>query len=265
MTPGSFAVKSRVVIAVLLLVCLAEGALLLLLDRRSTWVESVHENPVERGRQIAERTGCFACHGPGGDQPIANPGATHGAVPGWGGGTWMLWSDDASDLRAWIVDGHPPGRAPDPGALISMPAYGSLLSDAEVDDLLAYVLSVAQFGRPEDPLAGRGRDTAQRLGCFGCHGPEGRGQIANPRSFRGYVPPWDGPDYAELVRDDDEFEQWVRNGVCDRLDNVATRAIFDRQSIRMPAYGDHVTDEQIEALLAYVAWMRNNPRAPGAR
>jgi len=52
-----------------------------------------------------------------------------------------------------------------------------------------------------------GKDAAWRLGCFGCHGPEGRGLLANPGSFTGYVPAWDGPDYAELVHDQQEFRQ----------------------------------------------------------
>jgi len=28
----------------------------------------------------------------------------------------------------------------------------------------------------------------------------------------------------------------------------------------MPAFGDTISDEEIDQLFAYVAWMRNNPR-----
>jgi len=260
-----FHLKSRIVIVVLVLVILVQAAFILFGIVRSGWRDSVHDNPIERGREVAERMGCFGCHGPGGESPSPNPGAAHGEVPRWGGGTWMMWNDNVADIRAWITDGHPPTRSPDRDALIPMPAYGPLLKDVELDDLVAYVLSVSRFGRPTDPEVVAGRETAARLGCFGCHGPEGRGQLSNPRSFRGYIPPWDGPDYPDLVRSDEEFRQWVRNGVCDRLDHPASRLFLDRQAIGMPAYGEHVSDEQLNALLAYVNWIQQNRRTPVLR
>ena len=205
--------------------------------------------------------GCFACHGPGGGQPIANPGARGGEVPGWTGGTWMMWNKTQDDLRAWIADGHPADRAPDPDALVHMPAYGARLSDRELDDLVAYVAAVSQFGPDPNEKVAAGKEAGWRLGCFGCHGPEGRGLLANPGSFTGYVPAWEGDDYSELVRDEAEFRQWVRKGVCDRLArNPAVREVLRRQAIPMPAFGDRVSDQELEALYAYVQWVRTTPR-----
>jgi mono/diheme cytochrome c family protein len=174
----------------------------------------------------------------------------------------MMFNEREEDVRGWILDGHPAGREPDAGALIAMPAYRGRLSTRELEDLVGYVLAVAQFGWPEDPQVAGGRDIAVRLGCFGCHGPEGRGLLANPGSFTGYVPPWDGNDYLELVRDAAEFRQWVRNGVADRLQaNPAARLFLDSQAIPMPAYGELVSDADLDALLAYVGWVRAHPRA----
>jgi len=219
---------------------------------------------VARGREVAERMGCFGCHGPGGERPIPNPGATGGAgeeVPRWGGGMWMMFNHEAADVRAWIRDGHPSGREPDEAALLQMPAYGDRLSEDEIDDLTAYVLAVSQFGWPEDPQVAAGREVAVRFGCFGCHGPEGRGLVANPGSLKGYVPPWDGDDYADLVRSDEELRQWVRNGISDRFRaNPAARRILATQALPMPAYGDLIDDEELDALAAYIDWVRANPR-----
>jgi mono/diheme cytochrome c family protein len=173
----------------------------------------------------------------------------------------MMYNSSEDDVRAWILDGHPPDRKPDAAALIPMPAYRGEVGEADLDDLVAYVLAVSQFGRPEDPEVAAGRRVASRNGCFGCHGPEGRGLIENPLSFKGYIPAWDGSDYLELVANADEFRQWVRSGISDRFrDNPAARAFVDRQIVPMPAFGDTISDEEIDQLFAYVAWMRDNPR-----
>jgi len=88
--------------------------------------------------------------------------------------------------------------------------------------------------------------------------------VQNPLSFKGYIPPWDGDDYLELVRDDDEFRQWVTNGVSDRFrDNPAARRFVEHQLVPMPAYGDLLSDDEIDQLLAFIEWMRSNPRAQG--
>ena len=255
---------SRILPPVLGLLLVAETALLVFMQRRVTWERAALDTPVQRGLAIAQRMGCFGCHGPGGASPVANPGAKGGEVPGWTGGTWMMWNRDEADVRGWILDGHPAGREPDAGALIKMPAYRDHVSDAEANDLVAYVLAASHFGAIDDPRAAAGHDAAYRLGCFGCHGPEGRGLVRNPGSFKGHIPAWDGADYVELVRDDAEFAQWVRRGVSDRFAaNPAAKVFLDKQVIRMPAYGDRVTDGELGDLAAYVAWVRAHPR--GAR
>src|SRR5439155_10668871 len=40
--------------------------------------------PAERGRRLAERLGCFGCHGPGGIHGAANPGRSDRTVPTFG-------------------------------------------------------------------------------------------------------------------------------------------------------------------------------------
>ena len=253
--------SARAVIVVLTLVAALLTAALLFVMSRRTWQHAVLDTPVQRGRLIAERMGCPGCHGAGGGQPIPNSGAKGGEVPGWTGGTWMMWNRDERDLRAWILDGRPAHREPDAGALIKMPAYARRLAPKEIDDLVAYVLAVSHFGPIPDEAAAAGHETAYRLGCFGCHGPEGRGLVMNPGSFTGYVPPWDGLDFGELVRDDGELRQWVRNGASDRfLANPVARRILESQAISMPAYHDRISDGELSALAAYIAWVRVHPR-----
>jgi len=228
---------------------------------RLFWRRAVVDTPVQRGAILAERMGCFGCHGPGGGQPIANPGAKGEEVPAWTGGTWMMWNRDERDLRSWIVRGRRDHPGPDAGALIPMPAYGERLKSGEIDDLVAFVAAASHFGAIDDERAAAGHETAYRLGCFGCHGPEGRGLVMNPGSFKGYIPPWDGADFADLVRDDAELRQWIENGVCKRLhDNPLARRFLDAQAIAMPAYRGLVSEDDLQGLAAYVKWVRLHPR-----
>lgn len=255
----SRSVRALIVVLALAVAALAAG--LGFLVTRSGWQRAALDTPVQRGRLIAERMGCYGCHGAGGGQPIPNPGAKGGEVPGWPGGTWMMWNRGERDVRAWILEGRPEHREPDRGALIKMPAYKRRLSPGEVDDLVAYVLAASHFGPIEDERASAGHDAAYRLGCFGCHGPEGRGLVTNPGSLKGYIPPWDGADFADLVRDDAELLEWVRNGASDRfLKNPIARRILETQSIAMPAYRDRVSEDDLRALTAYIAWVRAHPR-----
>jgi mono/diheme cytochrome c family protein len=247
--------------AVLLAAVVGEGAALAVIALRASWLRHAEATPVARGRRLAERMGCFGCHGPGGESPIPNPGAKSSSVPAWNGGNWMMYNDAEQDVAGWIRDGHPAGREPDPNALIHMPAYADRLGDGELADLTAYVLAVSEFGWPQEPGVSDGRDVADRLGCFGCHGPEGRGLVANPGSLKGYTPPWDGDDYPDLVESDAEFDQWVRNGITDRFRaNPAARHFVESEQVKMPAFGERVSDEDLDHLLAHVAGVRAHPR-----
>ncbi len=251
----------RALLAVAALAAAAIASGLIFVATRNRWQRAALDTPVQRGRLIADRMGCFGCHGAGGGQPIPNPGAKAGEVPGWTGGTWMMWNRDERDVRAWIVKGRPEHREIDAAALIKMPAYGSRLDRREIDDLVAYVLAASHFGPIPDEAASAGHEAAYRLGCFGCHGPEGRGLVLNPGSLTGYIPPWDGRDFADLVRDDAELRQWVQNGACDRLrGNPLARRLLETQAIAMPAYRGRASEDDVRAITAYIAWVRAHPR-----
>jgi len=136
-----------------------------------------------------------------------------------------------------------------------MPAYRGVINDAQLEDLVAYYKVIADFS--DMPEAARaGYHAARDLGCFGCHGPGGLITANNPRSFKGYIPPWRGADYNDLVRNDDELKQWILNGRIDRLKNNRPALFFTRrQVIKMPAYRGVATDSTLAAVMDYVKWV----------
>jgi mono/diheme cytochrome c family protein len=220
-------------------------------------------SPVERGRQVAERYGCFACHGPGGREGLPNPGSEEGSVPAWAGGTAMMYIQNEEEIREWILDGAPARLRESPTyqenrkkRVIQMPAYRGKIPEAELADLIACFKAVSWLAELDEEAA-QGREVAFKYGCFGCHGPEGRGSQSNPGSFTGYIPGWDGPGFAELVKSDAELEEWIRDGVSQRFRrNPAAQHFLQRQPLPMPAYGKRLTDKELRSLKAYIHHLR---------
>jgi len=219
--------------------------------------------PVERGRRLAEANGCFGCHGPEGTRGASNPGRKDGTVPTFSG-TLMMYASNADEVRQWIADGATKAKAESEtwkaerrkGAL-RMPAFGRKLSPEEIDDLVAFVMASAGEPAPEDSLAMAGRDRAEELGCVGCHGAGGRFARPNPGSLKGYIPPWDGADFPDLVRDESEFRQWLEEGVSRRFRSDPLASFFLRRAtLHMPAFRDHLEPGDEAALWAYVTWLR---------
>ena len=218
--------------------------------------------PAVRGEVIARRMGCFGCHGPGGAGGVGDPTSPAGTVPGWSGGTAVMYVKSVEEIREWILLGAPRGRAAEEeaanrGALIPMPAYEGLLSEKELDDLVAYFLMVSGWNPDIPDIVYEGKKIAQRLGCFGCHGPSGMGGVHNPGSFKGHIPPWQGDDFAELVRSEQELREWILDGRIQRLwDNPAARCYLERQTIKMPPYREHVSEQELEKIAAFIHWLR---------
>ena len=220
--------------------------------------------PVQRGWAVAERRGCFACHGPGGGSGLPDPGGGVGGAPTFSPDDVQSYAHDEAELREWILDGMPrrlraelEEAALEERPLIRMPAWRSVLSAREVDDLVAYVKAVSDFEKPDDPRAEAGREAAARMGCFGCHGPQGRANLPNPRSLKGYIPSWDGEDFPDLVRDEAELREWILDGSPRRLRENPLAAFFlRRQVLEMPAYRGRISEEDVGRIVDYVAWLR---------
>jgi mono/diheme cytochrome c family protein len=220
--------------------------------------------PAERGRRLAERTGCFACHGPEGRDGSANPGRSDRTVPGFTDDV-MMFAKDREAVREWIRDGVTAAKAHsttwhdqrEKGTL-RMPAFRRRLTPRQIEDLVAFVEASAGRPEPQDSLARLGLRRAKALGCTGCHGPGGRLERPNPGSLRGYVPSWDGPDFPDLVRSRAEFSEWVERGVSRRLvKNALARFFLRRGTLKMPAFQHHLDSGDEDALWAYVQWLRS--------
>ena len=218
--------------------------------------------PALRGEAVARNLGCFACHGPEGRGGVADPGSRNGMIPGWDGPTVATLAVNNAEIREWILDGIPARlkevqEAGQRKPLVPMPAYRGLVTESELQDLMVYFSAVSNFDVEMPEPAYEGWKLADRLGCFGCHGPGGTGGSPNPGSFKGHIPAWDGDEFAELVKDDAELMEWILDGYPKRLwENPLARHFLEGQVIGMPAYRAHLSATDQARLLAYFQWLR---------
>jgi mono/diheme cytochrome c family protein len=195
---------------------------------------------------------------------VANAGRTDRTVPDFSDDV-VMYAKDRDAVREWIEDGVTSAKAKsttwreqrDRGAL-KMPAFGHRLNPRQIEDLVAFVGALAGDPEPADSLASLGLHRARALGCVGCHGAGGRLERPDPGSFRGFVPSWDGPDFAELVKSRTEFGEWVERGISRRFEaNAGARFFLRRAALKMPAFQRHLEPGDEDALWAYIEWFRS--------
>ena len=228
-------------------------------------------NPILRGRLLAESQGCVACHRPWAEREIPNPGSRWGSVPHLARGYASMYAADRGEIEEFIRFGAPRAWLADPTVAarldsqqVRMPAYDGTLSDEQIADLVAFTSAVERVKLPGSEDAAKGREAAWKHGCLVCHGVEGSGGLANPGSLGGFVPGFLGDNFAHLVRDEEEFREWVRTGTLERYEsNPVARRFLRRQRIAMPAYEDQVSDEAIDWMWTWIQEMRDGLAARG--
>ena len=226
------------------------------------------DNPLLRGRHLAQENGCLGCHLPFGGKELPNPGSRWGTVPRFQGGNALMYLDRRDEIEEFIRHGSPKSWREDEDIVqrlerqrIRMPAYGDRLSDRQVTDLTAYVCAQEGVELPGGAAAAAGRTLARSHGCLSCHGAEGAGGLPNPGSLGGFIPGFRGKNFRDLVHDEAEFAEWIRTGTSQRLANQpAVRFFWRRQEISMPAYGESLGNEDIAHLWTWVSTLQEGPR-----
>ena len=229
---------------------------------------STGPSPETMGMHIAEKQGCFHCHGYWGQGHVPNPGAK--GIPAFQDFTFMMSIADEYELREWILDGAPKELREKPEyeeqkahRAVVMPAYRGRLKERELELLITFYHGISGTVFPKSGQAEQGYKVAASMGCFGCHGIGGRFDLPNPGSFVGRIPSWHSEDFADLARSEDEIREWILDGNTARLANHPIASWFTkRQMVQMPAYRDIISEEDLAAILAYIRWLRD-PGAPG--
>ncbi len=209
-----------------------------------------------RGKDLAEKTGCLACH--------TTTGAA-GVGPTWKGlfGRKVALSDgrtvtaDEAYIRESIFD---PGAKVVKGFANIMPTFKGTLTDDDVTAIIAYVKTLTAGAEREGggaegkregkdeagPSAKRGRALAERLGCLGCHSTDGTTKDG---------PTWKGlygsrvslSDGRTVVADDAYLEESI-------LDPGA-KIVKGFPNI-MPSFKGNVSDRDVADIVSYLRTLK---------
>lgn len=267
---------------------LAGGLILAVVGTVILQIEKQPEvSPVGRGEQLAHQAGCFACHGRGDGEPRFNLRQANNKWTGKANPTfWENEITEAKVLVDWITNGVPADKVAKHKTLfIQMPAYKDRLKPDEIDAIAAWILAeglklrqsadtkYGPTGQPQGPLEpdqlfAAGDHLSRKFGCYQCHGELGQGGVANPDSFKGYIPGLFGRDVAQLTAnlDRDEIIHWIDHGrgraVESGLLGKLAKKYFDQQATQMPGYRDQLTADEKGLLADYVILLNKKGPLP---
>ncbi|MDQ5981184.1 MAG: hypothetical protein QG602_4162 [Verrucomicrobiota bacterium] len=243
---------------------------------------------VSRGARLTEEAGCYACHGRSEEEPRFNLRQT--APDKWRDkNNPSFWEGDITEVKVlvdWITHGVPAADAEDHKKLfIRMPAYRDRLTPGEIEDIAAWILAEGLKLRvdpaaPKAPAPGApltpdqlfvaGDALSRRHGCYQCHGELGQGGVANPDSFKGYIPGFQGKDFLKLTANGDRTEilHWIDHGRGKAIESGPlgriAKKFFDGQAIPMPGYRDHLSVAEKELLADYLLLLNKTGPLPAS-
>lgn len=120
------------------------------LEGERPWNEAkLLKDPVKRGAVLYERLGCAACHGRNGQGGYPNNNVAGGKIPA------VIYAADGysrEELANLIRKGRRPEKEKPDGLepMITMPAWGDILSDDEIGALAGYLYSLRPPMSKED-------------------------------------------------------------------------------------------------------------------
>lgn len=279
----------RKILSVIISIFIIENAVWLM-PRVLSLVLRKEKSQIVRGWEKAENLGCFSCHGPRGFGDTPNPKSEEDTIPSFRGGEPAMYAKNDKQLRETILYGHrlhdkkKEKKKPEKDSglktdeskipvfgnvnitddeekkeegLIKMPTWKKWVSPQDVEDLIVFIKANAVMMNPKEKDLKEGRELVLNNGCFACHGPLGAGGIKNPGSFKGYIPSFIGKDFDELVKNKEELLEWLKEGKIQRFErNPLARFFTRRQPIKMPAYKNVLKKNEIEKIIAYLNWLR---------
>lgn len=185
-------------------------------------------------RTLFSAHGCAACHRVDGRGGNSGPDLS-----------FVGFRRSAKWLERWLSS----PRAWKPDTKMPEPALGAR-ERAELVDYLSSLTGPAPRV-PSGAPAARGKALFKTLGCVACHGPAGRGGHPNNNVPGGRIPAL--PALVSTYTKD-ELKARIKNGI--RPEKEDPRG--DEPLVAMPAWGELLKDEDLDALTDYLMTLATN-------
>lgn len=178
--------------------------------------DPLHRYAVARGGSVF-RAQCSQCHGSGAQGATGYPNLLDDA--------W-LWGGDITAIEHTVRHGIR-NDTDDDARYSSMPAFGDMLEEAEIDSVVEYVISLSS---PEhDAALAQLGETVYSDNCSACHGENAEGDRDQG-----------APNLADAI--------WLYGG--DRAS--VTYTVKNARFGVMPAWGQRLSDADVRAVSVYV-------------
>jgi len=213
----------------------------------------------ERGKALAEKSGCLGCHALEGKEKFGpNFGKVFGRKVLLADGTSMTADEEylresILDPKAKVVKGYP----------ATMPTFKGSLSPEDVGAIIAYLTSLSGGGREEKgekekregapankdgeaEAVRKGKTLAETYGCLGCHSADGSVRV--------------GPSFQGLFGRQVELE----SGGKATADEAYLRESINQPRAKvvkgfpnvMPEFKGKISEEDLSAVIAYLKTLK---------
>jgi cytochrome c oxidase cbb3-type subunit 3 len=165
-------------------------------------------------------TWCAQCHGSGAAGAKGYPNLQDDA--------W-LWGGTMEDIHYTVAHGI--RNEEDPDARYSeMPAFGDILEEAKLEQVVNYVMSLSPAYEPQDASLVEAGETVYLNNCAACHGDNGMGDI-----YQG------APNLTDAI--------WLYGG---DYETVKYTVVNSRYGVMPPMGGADLSEAEIRAVSTYV-------------
>ena len=201
----------------------------------------------KEGAKLYVSYACVSCHGIGGKGGIANPNNAGGdaTIPALTGDDFKKDFGKDEDVAKVIKSGSILNK----GKATSMPSWNGILTDQQIANLTAYI----RAGLPDTgnalPATKTGADVYNAFACVKCHGPVGKGGVANVAATDPddkQIPALGTAGFHKEFNTKAKIRDVVTGGSV--IENGKANVVF------MPRWGDVMTGSQTEQV---TDWLHN--------
>lgn len=167
------------------------------------------------------RTWCAQCHGSGAAGAVGYPNLLDD--------DW-LWGGSIEDIHFTVAHGIRNEESAD-ARYSQMPAFGEILSNEEIDQVVNYVMSLS--GEPRDAQAAAAGQQIFLDNCSACHMEDGTGDRTQG-----------APNLTDAV--------WLYGGDYDTISQTVHNSRFGVMPAWLQSEGGRLTEAQVRAVSVYV-------------